>query len=152
MTITTQSEIEAIISQQDFPIRLEVYESRSISLFANNRNIIIDLPAEEDYVAKLFNYLKTGEEVIPLKTFYILSFPTVEHRLDDVHFENAFGKGFQLKKISVRADQNYRKFTNWHPPLIEELNDSMDKYFDGKEEFDEVKFQELVYKGLGLQP
>ncbi|MCA2594041.1 MAG: hypothetical protein IM526_02620 [Microcystis sp. M38BS1] len=72
--------------------------------------------------------------------------------LDDIHFENAFGKGFQLKKISVRADLNYREFTNWHPPLIEELNDSMDKYFDGKEEFDEDKFKEFVYKGLGLQP
>jgi hypothetical protein len=152
MIITTQSEIEAIISQQDFPIRLEVYESVSISLFANNRNIVIDLPAEKIYVDKLLKYLETGEQVNPLKTFYILSFPTVEHRLDDIHFENAFGKGFQLKKISVRADQNYREFSNWHPPLIEELNDAMDKYFDGKGEFDEDKFKEFVYKGLGLQP
>jgi hypothetical protein len=152
MTITTQSEIEAIISQQDFLIRLEVYESGSISLFANNRNIIIDLPTEEDYVAKLFKYLETGEQVNPLKTFYILSFPTIEHRLDDVHFENAFGNGFQLKTICVRADQNYREFTNWHPALIEELNDAMDKYFEGKDEFDEDKFKEFVYKGLGLQP
>lgn len=151
MTLTTQSEIEQIISQQDSPIRLEVYESGSISLFAHNRNIVIDLPAEEDYVAKLFKYLMTGEQVNPLKTFYILSFPTIEHRLDDIHFENAFGKGFQLKKISVRADQNYREFTNWHPPLIEELNDGMDKYFDGKDEFDEAKFKEFVYKGWGLQ-
>ncbi|UQS94951.1 hypothetical protein Pam2_71 [Pseudanabaena phage Pam2] len=152
MTITTQSEIEAIISQQDFSIRQEVYESNCISLFANNRNIIIDLPIEENNVEKLLKYLKTGEQVNPLKTFYILSFPTVEHKLDDVHFENAFGKGFRLKKICVRADQNYRQLTNWHPPLIEELNDAIDKYFDGKDEFDEAKFKEFVYKGLGLQP
>jgi len=94
--------------------------------------------------------MTTEKKITPLKTFYLLSFPTIEHTLDDVHFENAFGKGFQLKKLSVRADQNYRDFANWHPPLIEDLNDAMDKYFDGKDEFDENEFRKFVYEGLGI--
>ena len=152
MTITAQSEIEEIISQQDFPIRLEVSEYGYIKLHANDRIGFIYFPVEEDYVKKVCNYLKTGEDPNPRKQFYLLSFPTIEHNLDDIHFENAFGKGFQLKKLCVRADKNYRDFTEWHSALIEELNDAMDKYFDGKEEFDEDKFKEFVYKGLGLQP
>ena len=144
MTLTTQSEIEEIISQQDFPIRLEVSEYGYIKLHANDRIGFVYLPNEEDYVRKVCNYLKTGDNPNPVKQLYLVSFPTTKDGLHDLHFEKAFGKGVQVKRISFSVDADTRLSDKWHPSFIEEINRILETYFEGKDEFDEVKFEELV--------
>jgi hypothetical protein len=143
MTLTTQSEIEEIVSQQDFPIRLEVYESGSISLFAHNRNIVIDLPAEREYVDKLFKYLKTGENVNPLKTLYLISFPTTETTIGDIHFEKIFGEGVRVQRLAFDANTDYKTLDKWHSSIIEEINTSLDQYFDDKDKFNEELLKDI---------
>lgn len=144
MTLTTQSEIEAIISQQDFPIRLEVSEYGYFKLHADDRIGFIYFPVEEDYVKKICNYLKTGENPNPHKQLYLVSFPTTKDGLHDLHFEKAFGKGVQVKRISFSVDADTRLTDKWHPSFIEEINRTLETYFEGKDEFDESKFEELV--------
>lgn len=144
MTLTTQSEIEEIIAQQDFPIRLEVSQYGYIKLYANDRIGFIYFPAEEDYVRKVCSYLKTGENPNPVKQLYLVSFPTTKDGLSDLHFEKAFGEGVQVKRISFPVDANNRLSDKWHSSFIEEVNRTLESYFEGKENFDEAKFEELV--------
>ena len=144
MTLTTQSKIELIVSQQDYPICLEVSEYDYIRLYANDRIGYIYLTDDEERIKKTFKYLETGENPNPSKQLYLVSFPTIKDGLDDLHFEKAFGKGVKVKKISFSIDANTRLIDKWHPSFIEEINCTLETYFEGKEDFDEAKFEELV--------
>jgi hypothetical protein len=77
------------------------------------------------------------------KTLYLLSFPTTETTIGDIHFEKIFGKGVRVQRVAFDANTDYRAIEKWHPSFIEEINRALDQYFDDKEKFDEELLKDI---------